>query len=117
MAVDMHLSEPALRRHLRPFQVGELIEARGLGAGGLNTQYAINTTRGRYILRILADRSTIDARFEEALLRHLARRGLTVPRMLDAGGRSLIVPIASRQQVSVFDTLPGRAIGVFQLER
>ena len=37
MAVYTHLSERALRQHLRPFQLGDLIEAHGVSAASLNT--------------------------------------------------------------------------------
>src|SRR4051794_13586802 len=108
MAVYTRLSERALRQHLRPFRLGELLEAHGVSAGTINTIYEVNTTRGRYILRILENRTVTDARFEEALLLRLAERGLTVPQMMGAGKRGHVIPIAPRQQLSVFQYLPGR---------
>jgi homoserine kinase type II len=115
MAVYTHLTERALRQHLRPFQLGELIEARGVSTGAINTIYDVSTTRGRYILRILEDRSPNDSRFEEALLKHLADAGLPVPRMMDAGRLGRVIAITPRQQLSVFQFLPGREIGVFEV--
>ncbi len=115
MAVYTHLSERALRQHLRPFQLGELIEARGVSAGTINTIYDVSTTRGRYILRILEDRAPSDSKFEEALLAHLSDRGLAVPRMMDAGRLGRVISIAPRQQLSVFQYLPGREVGVFEV--
>lgn len=115
MAVYTHLTERALRQHLRPFQLGELIEARGVSAGTINTIYEVSTTRGRFILRILEDRAPNDSRFEEALLHHLAERGLLVPRMMDAGKLGRVISITPRQQLSVFQYVPGREIGVFEV--
>ncbi len=115
MAVFTHLSERALKQHLRPFQVGELIEARGMSAGGITTIYDVSTTRGRFILRILEGKSKKDAEYEESLLLHLAAKGLTVPRMVDAGKRGHVIAIAKRQQLSVFQYLPGRQLGVFEV--
>lgn len=115
MAVYTPLNDRTLREHLRAFRVGDLIEARGVSAGTINTIYDVNTTRGRYILRILEDRSQRDARFEEALLLRLAERNLTVPQMISAGRRGHIVPITPRQQLSVFRYLPGRELGVFEV--
>ena len=66
MAVYTHLNDRALRAHLRPFRVGDLVEARGVAAGTIITIYDVSTTRGHYILRILENRSGTDARFEEA---------------------------------------------------
>ena len=115
MAVFTQLSERVLRQHLRPFQLGELIEARGVSAGAINTIYDVSTTRGRFILRILEDRAPGDSRFEERLLSHLTERELPVPRMMDAGKLGRVVSISPRQQLSVFQYLPGREIGVFEV--
>src|SRR6185436_11792830 len=84
-------------------------------SGTINTIYDVSTTRGRFILRILENRSPKDAEFEEALLVHLRERGLTVPRMVGAGKRGRVISIAPRQHLSVFQFLPGREIGVFEV--
>lgn len=115
MAVYTHLSEQDIRNHLRQFNVGELVEARGVSGGTINTIYDVNTTSGRYILRILEDRTATDARFEEKLIVHLANRGLVVPRMIPAGGESYVVSITPRQQLSLFEYLPGREVAVFEV--
>ena len=115
MAVYTHLSNEALRRHLRPFRLGELLRARGVSAGTINTIYDVKTSKGHYILRILEDRSATDARFEEALLARLSENDMCVPRMM-AGRRGAVIEIAPRQQLSVFEYLPGRELGVFEVE-
>ena len=115
MAVYTHLSEQDIRDHLRQFNVGDLLQARGVSAGTINTIYDVSTTSGRYILRILEDRTATDARFEEKLIVHLADRGLVVPRMIAAGEESYVVSINRRQQLSLFEYLPGREIGVFEV--
>lgn len=115
MAVYTQLSEGALRRHVRLFRLGQLIGARGVSAGTINTIYDVKTTRGRYILRILEDRGRGDALFEEALLAHLWERGLPVPQMVEAGRRGRVVALNPRQQLSVFHYMPGREIAVFEV--
>ena len=115
MAVYTHLSERALRQHLRPFRLGELVEAKGISAGTINTIYDVQTAQGRYILRILENRSLTDARFEEALLTRLSERGLNVPHMMAAGKRGCVMSISARQHLSVFEFLEGREVGVFEV--
>lgn len=115
MAVYTHLTDRALRQLLRPFKLGELLEARGVSAGTRNTIYDIRAERGHFILRILENRSQLDARFEEVLLQRLAERGLVVPKMMSAGRRGYVVSIAPRQQLSLFQYLPGREVGVFEV--
>lgn len=115
MAVYTHLSERALRQHLRPFRLGAFVEARGVSAGTINTIYEVHTEQGRYILRILENRSLSDARFEEVLLTRLHDRGLSVPRMISAGKRGCVISISPRQHLSVFEFLEGREVGVFEV--
>ena len=116
MAVDTHLlSERAIRQHLRPFQVGDLIAARGVCASAVNTMYEVSTTRGRFLMRVLDNRSPKDAEFEEALLLRLHDKGLQVPRMVGAGKRGRVIAIAPRQHLAVFQYLPGRQVGVFEV--
>jgi len=116
MAVYTHLSDQAIRRHMRSFRVGEVVKSKGIAAGTINTIYEITTTQGRFILRILEDRSPTEARYEEALLLHLKEKGLMVPKMLRAGRRGHIIPLAPRQQLSLFEYLPGRELAVFELK-
>jgi homoserine kinase type II len=67
-------------------------------------------------MRILVGQSPRDARFEEELLLHLSAKGLTVPRMVTAGKRGHVVSIAPRQQLSVFQHVPGRQLAVFEID-
>jgi len=115
MAVYTHLSDTDLRQYLQYFSAGELIEARGISAGTINTIYELQTTRGHYILRILEGRARSDARFEEELLVHLHKHDLAVPMMVDAGKRGHVVSINPRQQMSIFEFLPGREVAVFEI--
>ena len=115
MAVYTHLSENELRRYIQVFSVGELIEARGVSAGTINTIYEINTTQGRFILRILEGRTRSDARFEEELIVHLTNNALKVPKMMDVSKGGHVVSINPRQQLSIFEYLPGREVAVFEV--
>lgn len=115
MPVLPQLTEHALRRALKPFRLGELIAARGVNAQTVNRFYDLSTTRGRYILRILENRTCTDARFEESLLGHLMQRGLAVPKMIGAGRKGCVVPFDLGGQVSVFAYMPGREVAVFEV--
>ncbi len=115
MAVYTRLSGAALRQHLRPFRIGDVTAWRGVRAGTINTIYEVRTTRGRFILRILEDRSPREAGFEAALLKHLAAHGLKVPEMVRAGRLGLVIPISPRQHLSVFRFVAGREIAVFEI--
>ena len=116
MAVYTKLSDRAIQRHIRPFRIGDIVAARGVEAGTINTVYDLRTTKGHFILRILEDRSPTDARYEEALLLHLHDQNLPVPQMVSAGRRGHIIAITPRQQLSIFEYLPGRELAVFEMK-
>ena len=115
MAVYTRLSDRVLRQHLRPFRLGEFVSAQGVSAGTINTIYDVQTTRGRFILRILENRTAAEARFEETLLLRLSDQGLSVPHMMSAGKSGYVISITPRQQLSVFQFLPGREVGIFEV--
>ncbi len=118
MAVYTHLSSAMLHEHLHPFGLGELQAFEGISGGTINTIYAIQTSKGRFVVRILEDRSLSDARFEEALIAHLGGKGLKVAKMMpfSSADDARILTISPRQHLSVFEYIPGREVGVFELE-
>lgn len=107
-------NERALRNHLRAFRVGELVASRGVSGGVLGMLYEINTTRGRYVMRLLDGRMPADARFEEALLKHLEDRGFPVAPLIK-GRHDVSVPIAKAAELSLFHPVPGRALAAFEV--
>lgn len=56
MAVYTHISETDLREHLTRFDLGELLSFDGISEGVENTNYRLETTRGRYILTLFEKR-------------------------------------------------------------
>ena len=80
MAVYTHVSAEALTRFLTRYDVGELVSAKGIAEGVENSNYLVDTTRGRYILTLYEKRvAAEDLPFFMALLDHLDAKGLPVP--------------------------------------
>ena len=80
MAVYTHVSAEALGRFLARYDVGELVSAKGIAEGVENSNYLVDTTRGRFILTLYEKRvEGGDLPFFLDLLDHLARAGLPVP--------------------------------------
>lgn len=80
MAVYTHVSAEALAHFLTRYDVGELISAKGIAEGVENSNYLVDTTRGRFILTLYEKRvEAADLPFFMALLDHLDARGLPVP--------------------------------------
>ncbi|MFL0413864.1 homoserine kinase [uncultured Sphingomonas sp.] len=80
MAVYTHVSAEALADFLRRYDVGELVSAKGIAEGVENSNYLVDTTRGRFILTLYEKRvAADDLPFFMALLDHLDAKGLPVP--------------------------------------
>lgn len=91
MAVYTHVSAEALAAFLTRFDVGELVSAKGIAEGVENSNYLVDTTRGRYILTLYERRvAADDLPFFMALLDHLAAKNLPVPPAIkDRDGREI----------------------------
>jgi len=80
VAVYTHVSAEALAAFLERYDVGELVSAKGIAEGVENTNYLVDTTRGRFFLTLYEKRVRADdLPFFLALLDHLAMHGCPVP--------------------------------------
>lgn len=96
---------------VRYADVGALVSAKGIAEGVENSNYLVDTTRGRFILTLYEKRVEVaDLPFFLALLDHLADRGLPVPRAIrDASGAQ--VQIVSGRPACLIEFLPGVSLG------
>ena len=80
MAVYTQVSAEALGAFLTKFDVGELVSAKGIAEGVENSNYLVDTTKGRFILTLYEKRvAADDLPYFMALLDHLDAKGLPVP--------------------------------------
>src|SRR3546814_17758733 len=80
MAVYTHVPADELARFLKQYDEGELVSAKGIAEGVENSNYLIDTTRGRYILTLYEKRvAEKDLPFFLSLTEHAAGKGLPVP--------------------------------------
>jgi homoserine kinase type II len=91
MAVYTQVSAEALGRFLAGFDVGELVSSKGIAEGVENSNYLVDTTKGRFILTLYEKRvAADDLPYFMALLDHLAARGNPVPPAIpDRAGNSI----------------------------
>lgn len=91
MAVYTHVPAEALAAFLRRYDVGELVAAKGIAEGVENSNYLVDTTRGRFILTLYEKRvAPEDLPYFLGLMTHAADRGLPVPRPItDREGAAL----------------------------
>ena len=80
MAVYTHVSAEVLAAFLTRYDVGELVSAKGIAEGVENSNYLVDTTKGRFILTLYEKRvEADDLPYFMALLDHLAAKGQPVP--------------------------------------
>lgn len=84
MAVYTHVPAEDLSAFVARYDIGVLVAAKGIAEGVENSNYLIDTTRGRYILTLYEKRvDTADLPYFLALMRHAADAGLPVPRPIE----------------------------------
>jgi len=91
MAVYTHVPAEDLSAFVARYDIGTLVAAKGIAEGVENSNYLIDTTRGRYILTLYEKRvDAADLPYFLALMRHAADRGLPIPRPVeDRAGQAL----------------------------
>lgn len=91
MAVYTHINEPDLKDFLQNYNLGSLLNFNGIAEGVENSNYLVNTTKGRFILTLYEKRVDIkDLPFFLSLMNHMADAGLPSPRPIsDKNGETL----------------------------
>ena len=80
MAVYTEVDDDALEAFLAEYDIGELQSYKGIAEGVENSNYYLETDRGRYILTLYEKRvSPQDLPFFIGLMEHLAARGIPCP--------------------------------------
>lgn len=84
MAVYTFVDETELRAFLTGYELGELLDHRGIAEGVENSNWRLDTTRGRFILTVYEQRvDAADLPFFLGLKRHLAQRGVPCPQPVE----------------------------------
>jgi homoserine kinase type II len=97
MAVYTQVSAEALASFLALFDHGELVSAKGIAEGVENSNYLVDTTRGRFILTLYEKRVDLgDLPFFFAMIDHLGKHDLPVPRALPARDGTVIHQLEGR---------------------
>ncbi len=80
MAVYTEVSQAALAEFVASYGLGRLHAYEGITQGVENTNYRVDTDKGRYVLTLYEKRvETVDLPFFLGLMEHLAARGLNCP--------------------------------------
>ena len=96
MAVYTKVSEPELAAFLQNYDIGTLESYTGIKQGVQNTNYALRTTTGRYILTLYEERNVRaqDLPFFLGLMEHLAQKEISCPLPIRATSGDMVLPLA-----------------------
>jgi homoserine kinase type II len=107
MAVYTEISDEALRAYLSDYAIGELVAFRGIAEGVENSNYALKTTSGDYILTLYEKRvNPAELPWFLGLMRHLAARGLSCPLPVSARDGEALRELCGRP-AAICTFLPG----------
>src|ERR1700744_6024583 len=79
MAVFTAVNEPQLAEWMSHYDLGDVVEFRGISSGIENSNFFLTTTRGNYVLTIFENLSAAQLPFYLDLMRHLASHTVPVP--------------------------------------
>ena len=83
MAVKTALSLEEARQLLAGYPVGEVRAVSGIAAGTVQSNYLVETGKGRFVLRLYENRIMQQVAYEAALLRELAARNFPTPVLIE----------------------------------
>jgi homoserine kinase type II len=107
MAVYTEVTDEALAAFLADYDVGGMVAFRGIAEGVENSNYALKTTQGDFILTLYEKRvNTADLPWFLGLMEHLAARGLPCPLPVRAKDGKNLNPLAGRV-AAITTFLPG----------
>ncbi len=97
MAVFTHVSAEDVAIFLRRYSVGDLIALKGIAEGVQNSNFFIETTKGKFFLTLYEERVDISALpYFHSLLTHLYSAGCKVPKFINDNDGNWLQQLAGR---------------------
>ena len=92
MAVFTPVSAADMARFIARFDIGQLVDFKGIAEGVQNTNFLVRTDAGRFILTLYEERTEVsELPFFLALMEHLSQGGIRCPTPLhDRQGQALV---------------------------
>ena len=102
MAVYTEVSDDELAAFIAGYGFGQVLSCKGIAEGVENTNYMVDTERGRYFLTLFEKRTAPeDLPFFLGLMEHLAARGITCPLPVHTLDGQVLRTIAGRPAVLI----------------
>lgn len=109
MAVFTALTRDEVAALLESFDVGDLVDFEGISSGIENTNFFLDTSRGRFVLTVFERLDPAQLPFYLGLMKHLAQRGLPVPEPAESRLGTLTSTVRGKP-AAIVTRLPGRAV-------
>jgi homoserine kinase type II len=110
MAVYTHIAAEDMAKLVQRFGAGRLISAKGIAEGVENSNYLVETDRGRFIFTVYEKRvDTGDLPFFLGLIDHLVAKGCPVPRALKAEGDAGTINVDGKA-MAMMEFMPGLSV-------
>jgi len=109
MAVFTPVSVIEARTLLEQYSLGSLLSLKGIDAGIENTNYFLDTTKGRYVLTLFEVLTREQLPFYIELMQHLAEQGIPVPWPQPLNDGSLLTELHDKP-TAIVTRLQGRSI-------
>jgi homoserine kinase type II len=102
LAVYTDISEDQLRAFLEPYRVGELLSYKGIAEGVENSNFAVHTRGGQFILTLYEKRvRREDLPYFLGLMEHLATKGISCPLPVRRADGEMLGELAGRPAAMV----------------
>ncbi len=109
MSVFTPVSESELRDFLGNYDLGELIEYRGIEEGIENTNFFLTTSQGEFVLTLFERTPASDLPYFLGVMDHLARAGIPSARpMVQRSGE--VLGTLNGRATAIVERLPGRGL-------
>ena len=110
MAVHTVLKENEIKKILSLYDVGDLIEYKGITQGIENTNYFLKTSQENYILTIFEKRVNIkDLPFYLDLMDHINSQGINCPKSLLSKQKERLQSI-KKKKIAIFTFIDGKCL-------
>lgn len=109
MSVYTSVSRPRLEQWLQAYDLGPLEDMQGIAAGIENTNYFVDTQRGRFVLTLFEKLQPEELPFYLGLMTHLSAAGIPCPRPIPNRAGEVLGTLCGKPATLV-SRLPGRDI-------
>ncbi len=110
MAVYTHIPAEEMAELVRAFGAGDLTSAKGIAEGVENSNYLVETTKGRFIFTVYEKRvDTNDLPFFMAMIDHLVAKGCPVPAALKTADGSATIRHRGKS-MAMMEFMPGLSV-------